>query len=139
MWDYLRRSGARGYFLPLSGGADSAAVAAMVASMANLVFNNIHSGDEEVLQELRNIVNDDSFTPKNYKEIVNQILVTCYLSSKYSSKLTTDSAARLAECIGAIHYNMPIDEGYESIAKVFEKTVGTSIKFQSQGGTYEED
>jgi NAD+ synthase (glutamine-hydrolysing) len=34
MWDYLRRSGARGFFLPLSGGADSASVAAMVASMA---------------------------------------------------------------------------------------------------------
>jgi NAD+ synthase (glutamine-hydrolysing) len=34
MWDYLRRSGARGFFLPLSGGADSASVAALVASMA---------------------------------------------------------------------------------------------------------
>jgi NAD+ synthase (glutamine-hydrolysing) len=34
MWDYLRRSGARGFFLPLSGGADSAAVAGMIASMA---------------------------------------------------------------------------------------------------------
>ena len=41
MWDYLRRSGARGYFLPLSGGADSSAVAALVASMAKLVFNSI--------------------------------------------------------------------------------------------------
>jgi NAD+ synthase (glutamine-hydrolysing) len=26
LWDYLRRSGASGYFLPLSGGADSGAV-----------------------------------------------------------------------------------------------------------------
>jgi len=34
MWDYLRRSGARGFFLPLSGGADSAAVAAMIGSMS---------------------------------------------------------------------------------------------------------
>lgn len=38
MWDYLRRSGARGFFLPLSGGADSAAVAAMVANMSRMVF-----------------------------------------------------------------------------------------------------
>ena len=38
MWDYLRRSGARGFFLPLSGGADSASVAALVASMARLIF-----------------------------------------------------------------------------------------------------
>jgi NAD+ synthase (glutamine-hydrolysing) len=34
MWDYLRRSGARGFFLPLSGGADSGAVASLVASMS---------------------------------------------------------------------------------------------------------
>lgn len=39
LWDYIRRSrGARGFFLPLSGGADSASVAAIVASMANLVY-----------------------------------------------------------------------------------------------------
>jgi len=28
LWDYLRRSGQRGYFLPLSGGADSSSTAA---------------------------------------------------------------------------------------------------------------
>jgi len=39
MWDYLRRSGGRGFFLPLSGGADSGAVAALVASMCRLVFD----------------------------------------------------------------------------------------------------
>jgi len=40
LWDYLRRSGARGFFLPLSGGADSAAVSAIVASMArNLLLS----------------------------------------------------------------------------------------------------
>jgi len=49
MWDYLRRSGARGYFLPLSGGADSAAVAALVASMSKIVFESIKSGNLETL------------------------------------------------------------------------------------------
>ena len=38
LWDYLRRSGANGFFIPLSGGADSASVAAIVASMARIVF-----------------------------------------------------------------------------------------------------
>ena len=41
MWDYLRRSGARGFFLPLSGGADSASVAAMIGSMAQMVLTSI--------------------------------------------------------------------------------------------------
>ena len=33
LWDYLRRSGAGGYFLPLSGGADSSSTAAIVGLM----------------------------------------------------------------------------------------------------------
>jgi NAD+ synthase (glutamine-hydrolysing) len=33
LWDYLRRSGQRGFFLPLSGGADSSSTAAIVALM----------------------------------------------------------------------------------------------------------
>ncbi len=41
LWDYLRRSGARGYFLPLSGGADSASVSAIVASMAKILLKSI--------------------------------------------------------------------------------------------------
>lgn len=38
LWDYLRRSGARGFFLPLSGGADSASVAGMIGSMSKMVL-----------------------------------------------------------------------------------------------------
>jgi NAD+ synthase (glutamine-hydrolysing) len=45
MWDYLRRSGARGFFLPLSGGADSSSTAAMVASLAMIVFKSIKAGN----------------------------------------------------------------------------------------------
>ena len=37
LWDFLRRSGAAGYFLPLSGGADSSATAAIVGCMTTLV------------------------------------------------------------------------------------------------------
>jgi hypothetical protein len=36
LWDYLRRSGASGYLLPLSGGADSSSTAAIVGSMCQV-------------------------------------------------------------------------------------------------------
>lgn len=36
LWDYLRRSGASGYLLPLSGGADSSCTAAIVGSMCQV-------------------------------------------------------------------------------------------------------
>ena len=66
MWDYLRRSGARGFFLPLSGGADSASVAALVASMAIFVKESIDKGNLETLSQLRKVVKDESFSPKSY-------------------------------------------------------------------------
>ena len=37
LWDYLRRSGAGGYFLPLSGGADSSSTATIVGLMCQQV------------------------------------------------------------------------------------------------------
>lgn len=42
LWDYLRRSGASGFLLPLSGGADSSSVAAIVGAMCQvfLLFFN---------------------------------------------------------------------------------------------------
>jgi len=49
MWDYLRRSGARGFFLPLSARADSAAVASIVASMSRIVFDGIQAGQLSTL------------------------------------------------------------------------------------------
>jgi NAD+ synthase (glutamine-hydrolysing) len=89
MWDYLRRSGARGFFLPLSGGADSGAVAAMVANMSKMVFDSIKEDrNEETLADIRKIVKDESFMPSRYQDIVNRIFVTSYLSTKNSSKET---------------------------------------------------
>ena len=41
LWDYVKRSGASGFLLPLSGGADSAAVAAIVGSMCQQVVQAI--------------------------------------------------------------------------------------------------
>ena len=66
MWDYLRRSGARGFLLPLSGGADSSAVAALVASMARIVFQSIEGGNQETLARIRTVVKMPDFTPTRF-------------------------------------------------------------------------
>ncbi|XP_026193195.1 glutamine-dependent NAD(+) synthetase [Cyclospora cayetanensis] len=41
MWDYLRRSGMRGFFVPLSGGADSAAVLVLLAYMCHALIETV--------------------------------------------------------------------------------------------------
>lgn len=114
MWDYLRRSkGARGFFLPLSGGADSGSVAAIVASMARLVYHKaIVEGDGECMADLRRIVRKPEFTPRSYQEIVNEIFVTCYLGTVNSSEDTLNRADRVAKGIGSHHFAVTIDDIY---------------------------
>jgi len=41
LWDYLRKSKAGGFFLPLSGGMDSSSVALMVYNMCIVVYKEI--------------------------------------------------------------------------------------------------
>lgn len=44
LWDYLRRSGQGGFFLPLSGGVDSTSSAIIVYSMCRMVVQAIKNG-----------------------------------------------------------------------------------------------
>ena len=57
MWDYLRRSGQGGYFLPLSGGIDSSSSACIVASMCYLVCDAVRDGGATCLFAIVRVVN----------------------------------------------------------------------------------
>eukprot|EP01038_Epipyxis_sp_PR26KG_P009692 gene9692-13045_t len=52
LWDYLRRSGAQGYLLPLSGGADSGSVMAIVRIMCLLAAQAYCEGDPQVQNDV---------------------------------------------------------------------------------------
>lgn len=56
LWDYLRRSKASGFLLPLSGGLDSCATAIVVYSMCRLVMIAVKGGDEQVIADVKRIV-----------------------------------------------------------------------------------
>ena len=140
MWDYLRRSGARGYFLPLSGGLDSASVATMIGSMSNMVFTAIEEfKDTKVLSDLRKIVRNEEYYPKSPKEIAGEILVTWYMGTKNSSSETLKRAKNLAEDIGCQFYNWEIDDLFDSTKNLFGKITGKEPKFEVEGGSYIED
>ena len=65
LWDYLRKSKASGFFLALSGGLDSCSVALTVYNMCIIVFKEINNEKQAVLADLRRIVGDKEFFPKN--------------------------------------------------------------------------
>eukprot|EP00351_Strombidinopsis_sp_SopsisLIS2011_P000308 CAMPEP_0116887532 /NCGR_PEP_ID=MMETSP0463-20121206/22075_1 /TAXON_ID=181622 /ORGANISM="Strombidinopsis sp, Strain SopsisLIS2011" /LENGTH=110 /DNA_ID=CAMNT_0004550433 /DNA_START=1073 /DNA_END=1405 /DNA_ORIENTATION=+ len=107
--------------------------------MSKLVFESVQAGNQETLVQIRKVVKNENFNPKTYQEIVSELLVTSYLSSKNSSDDTRDRAKRLAEGIGAYHFNIGIDEAYDKIVGIFEAATDKKPKYESQGGTPSED
>uniref|UniRef100_A0A7S4C0W7 Glutamine-dependent NAD(+) synthetase n=1 Tax=Chrysotila carterae TaxID=13221 RepID=A0A7S4C0W7_CHRCT len=141
LWDYLRRSGANGYFLPLSGGADSSSTAALVGIMCQQVAAAARAGNEQVISDARRIAGQGAdWKPTDDKEFCKLIMHTSFMGTKNSSTETRDRAALLAKEIGAYHAPGIIDPMIEAILKVFKIfTGGEEPKYLKQGGSHAED
>lgn len=139
LWDYLRRSGMNGFFLPLSGGADSSSVAAIVGSMCQLVLKELQAGNKHILADVRRIVDDDAYTPASAEELASHILHTCYMGTQNSSKETRTRAQSMAEEIGAYHLNVDIDTVVGALLTLFTTLTGKRPQFKVNGGTQTEN
>jgi len=123
LWDYLRRSGQRGYFLPLSGGADSSSTAALVAVMCQRVVEGLGAGSERsrsrVLADVRRVTKRADYTPPDWRDLCGKVLVTCYMASEFSGAETRARAALLAEQIGCLHTSISIDGMRSAVCETF--------------------
>lgn len=134
LWDYLRRSGQGGFFLPLSGGVDSTSSACIVHSMCRMIVKSVEHGDAQVLHDVRKILADPEYTPKKPGELCNRLLVTCYMGSENSSLETRQRAAKLANQVGSYHLEINIDGAVSALLNIFNLVTGLSPKFRTQGG-----
>jgi len=142
LWDYLRRSGAAGFFLPLSGGADSSSVCAIVGAMCHLVFEAVQSDPTgPVAADCRKVcrVEDETWLPSSSQELANYILHTTFMGTENSSEKTLSRAKRLGEAVGSYHLSIKIDLMVEAVVKVFTMTTKKTPKFSVHGGTNAED
>ncbi|XP_050228166.1 glutamine-dependent NAD(+) synthetase [Mercurialis annua] len=140
LWDYLRRSGASGFLLPLSGGADSSSVAAIVGCMCQLVVKEIANGDEQVKADAIRIgrYTNGQF-PTDSKEFARRIFYTIYMGSENSSKSTRTRAKVLANEIGSWHFDVPIDGVVSAFLSLFEKVTGKRPRYKLDGGSHVEN
>lgn len=134
LWDYLRRSGGGGFFLPLSGGVDSSSTAIIVYSMCRLVCEAVQEGDEQVLKDIRRILGDSEYVASDAKELCNRLLVTCYMGSENSSKETRHRANALSDQIGSYHLSIAIDAAVTAVLNIFTTITGLAPKFRANGG-----
>lgn len=140
LWDYLRRSGACGYFLPLSGGADSSSTAAIVGCMCQLVTKAAREGDEIVSSDIRRIAQLASDAPiPSASELAEMIFTTVYLGTENSSAETRARAKALAKDIGASHLSVAIDVVVFAVVTFFTTVTGRTPKFKVDGGSNAEN
>ncbi|XP_063500847.1 glutamine-dependent NAD(+) synthetase isoform X3 [Symphalangus syndactylus] len=139
LWDFLRRSQQAGFLLPLSGGVDSAATACLIYSMCCQVCEAVRSGNEEVLADVRTIVNQISYTPQDPRDLCGRILTTCYMASKNSSQETCTRARELAQQIGSHHISFNIDPAVKAVMGIFSLVTGKSPLFAAHGGSSREN
>jgi len=147
LWDFLRRSGAGGLFLPLSGGADSSSVAAIVGCMTRMVTKAAQDDPKGlVASDIRRICRKENdadggaeWVPETPREFANVILHTCYMGTDNSSKATLDRAERLGQVIGSYHTSLKIDTAVSAMIGIFQVATGKTPNFSSRGGTISED
>ncbi|XP_026388721.1 glutamine-dependent NAD(+) synthetase-like isoform X2 [Papaver somniferum] len=140
MWDYLRRSGASGFLLPLSGGADSSSVAAIVGCMCQLVVKEIANGDEQVKADAIRIGHyTDGKYPTDSKEFAKRIFYTVFMGTENSSDATRSRAKLLADEIGSWHLDVSIDTVISSLISLFQTLTGKRPVYKVDGGSNAEN
>ncbi|GAB4834612.1 hypothetical protein Ancab_032875 [Ancistrocladus abbreviatus] len=140
LWDYLRRSGASGFLLPLSGGADSSSVAAIVGCMCQLVVKEIENGDNQVKADAMRIGQyADGQFPTAGKEFAKRIFYTVFMGTENSSKATRSRAKVLAEEIGSWHIDVCIDSVISSLLTLFQTLTGKRPRYKIDGGSNAEN
>ena len=139
LWDYLRRSGSSGYFVPISGGADSSSTVALVGSMCQLVIESVSKGNQQTLADIREVLADETYVPSSAHNLANRILHTCYMASENSSKNTKDRAQAISQQIGNFHLNANIDGIVNAFLSLFVRLTGKQPQFKVNGGSLSEN
>ena len=112
LFDYLRKSKAKGFVLSLSGGADSSLCAVLVAEMVRRASKEI-----------------------TFKQTVGELLTCAYQGTKNSSSTTLEAARELAASIGAGFHHWTIDDEVTSYTSKAEKAIGRKLKWETDDVT----
>lgn len=141
LWDYLKRSSAVGFFIPISGGLDSISVLAIVSNMCKLVLKTLPklTGYNFKIME-DTLVRIFGKVPADYVEMMKKVVYTAFLSMRFSLEETKARSCKVANELGASHLQGSIDEIYDAYIETFAEFTNSDLpKFQSQGGSIEEN
>jgi NAD+ synthase (glutamine-hydrolysing) len=124
LFDYLRKSKAKGFVLSLSGGADSTSCAILVAEM-------VKRASEELGWKSFNKILDLPDNISDWRSAVGQLLTCAYQGTKNSSTDTLDAARQLAQSLGAGFHHWTIDDEVTSYSHKIENVIGRQLEWET--------
>lgn len=125
LFDYLRKSRAKGFVLSLSGGADSGMCAVLVAEMVKRASQAL--GWANFCHAL-NL--PEASVDQDWHKAVNTLLTCAYQASRHSSDTTQKAARQLASAIGATFHSWRIDEEVDSYVKTIESALQRPLTWE---------
>ena len=126
LYDYARKSKAKGFVLSLSGGADSSSCAVFVAEMVKRAVAEL--GWDIVNKAL-------GIEAHDLKEAVGKLLTCAYQGTINSSSQTFNAAKSLADSIGAEFHQWTIDEEVNSYSRKIENAIGRKLTWEQDDVT----
>lgn len=125
LFDYLRKSRARGFALSLSGGADSAACAVLVRCMAG--FASVQLGFEAFAQRLPEV--SGLAAAGGLEAAMASLLRTLYQAGANSSGATRSAAAAVAGAVGSRHDAVEIQHLVDDYRRLAEGVLGRALNW----------
>lgn len=122
LYDYLRKSKAKGFVLSLSGGADSACCAVLVAEMIRRASQSL--GWNQFITSLGS-------KATNEKEATPQLLTCAYQGTRNSSEQTLQAARLLASSLNASFHHWTIDEEVQSYSAKIEQALERKLDWST--------
>ncbi len=126
LWDYLRKSRGQGYVVSLSGGADSAACAVLVALAVELAVGE--HGVDGVKALLAQVPALAGVT--DTAGLVRALLLTAYQSTRNSGAVTRTAAAEVARGVGAEHHELDVAPMVAGYVAAIEGAVGRPLTWE---------
>lgn len=125
LFDYLRKSGARGFVVSSSGGADSSAVACLVAL-------TVRRGVEELgLPEVaRRLGRADLAGVRSREELTGALLTMVYQATANSSHETRDAARSVAEAVGVELLELDVQGLVDGYLAIVAGAVGRPLSWE---------
>ncbi|MEK6780477.1 MAG: NAD(+) synthase [Bacteroidota bacterium] len=122
LFDYLRKSKAKGFVLSLSGGADSSCCAIIVSEMVRRA--SVEIGWPKFCEAL------GISTVTNQKDAVSRLFTCVYQGTKNSSETTLTAAREIALSVGAEFHAWRVEEEVNSYQAKIEIALGRPLTWE---------